>query len=245
MKSRKIGILTAGALVVGALALMTFRGFLVGEVVYPVERLVRLVRHPVRDEARAEARALALMRGDLERLRVENARLRRALEYKARQPQIWLSAGVLSSGGGASATHCSIRVDKGSLDGVKEGAVVVVPEGLVGRVAEVSPHTAVVALISDPSVKVSCAVQEGASDRAYGILSGGGPDGLQLRHLDPAGRLRPPAKVVTSGLGGVFPRGLAVGTLGMVTNDVRGVVGEVRPCVEFSTLEDVFIRRDQ
>ena len=243
MKSRRFGILSAGALIVGAVALTVFRGSVVGELVYPFERLVRFLRHPVRTAD--ESKELSLLRGDLERLRVENARLRRALDYTARQPEVWLAAEVLSSGGGASATHRSIRVGKGSLDGVKEGAVVAVPEGLVGRVAEVSPHTAVVALLSDPSVKVSCLVEGGSSGPAYGILSGGGPDGLQLRHLSSAAHLRPQARVMTSGLGGVVPRGLAVGALLQVTNDVRGVEGEVRPCVDFSTLEDVFIRRDQ
>ena len=115
----------------------------------------------------------------------------------------------------------------------------------VGRVTSVSPHTAEVALLSDASVRVSCEVVSDAGGRAHGILSGGGPDGLQLRHLSSAAHLRPQARVMTSGLGGVVPRGLAVGTLLQVTNDVRGVEGEVRPCVDFSTLEDVFIRRDQ
>ena len=261
MKSGRFGIFSACVLIVGALALMVFRRSAAGEAVYPVERLVRLFDRAVLSRVsgafagaaagaenirlRREVAGLSLLRGDLERLRVENARLRRALDYRGRQPEAWLPAGVLSAGGGASATHRSVRVDKGSLDGVKVGAVVVVPEGLVGRVSEVSPHTAVIALLADPSVKVSCLILEDGSEPVHGILSGGGPDGLQLRHLDHTERLRAQAKVVTSGLGGVFPPGLEVGTLLLVTNGVRGVEGEVLPCVDSSTLEDVFIRRDQ
>lgn len=240
-------------LIVGALALTVFRWSFASEVVYPVERLAWLVVRPFRvyrsavanDRLRREVRLLATVRGDLERLQAENARLRRALDFKARHPQTWLAAEVLSRGGGAAAVRDAICVDKGILDGVTKGAVVAVPEGLVGRVADVSPHTAEISLLTDPSVKVACEIEAGGGGRIRGILSGGGSDGLLLRHLDRAVRAGPHPRVVTSGLGGVFPRGFEVGTLGMVTNGVHGVEGEVLPCVDYSTLEDVFIRRDQ
>ena len=240
---------------------MAFRWSVASEAVYPIERCVRLVVRPVRiclagifsgafataerDRLRHEVASLSVLRGDLERLRIENARLRRALDYSSRQPQTWISAEVLSVGGGASATHSSFRVDKGLLDGVKSGAVVVVPEGLVGRVKDVSPHTAEIALLTDSSVKVSCEIGADASESAHGILSGGELDRLRIRYLERAEHVRPHSRVMTSGLGGAFPRGFEVGTLLLVTNGVRGVEGEVLPCVDYSTLEGVFIRRDQ
>ena len=247
MKSGRVGILSSVLLIAGALALMVFRWPAASEAVYPVERAVRFLRGAAADAENARLRrevdGLSLLRGDLERLRTENARLRRALDYAAHRPEAWIAAEVLSSGGGASAAHRSIRVGKGALDGVRGGAIVAVPEGLVGRVAEVSPHTAEIALLTDPSVKVSCEIATGASGRVHGILSGGDADGLLIWHLD--GAARPQSRVFTSGLGGVFPAGFEIGTLLLVTNGVRGVEGEVRPCVDYSTLEDVFIRRDQ
>ena len=249
MKSGRFGIPTACVLIVGALALMVFRWPVASEIVYPVERVVRFFRGASVDaenaRLRREVAGLSLLRGDLERLRAENARLREALGYRAGRSEDWLPAEVLSFGGGASVTHHSIRVDKGSLDGVKKGAVVVVPEGLVGRVSCVSPHTAEVALLTDPSVKVSCEIVGSSGKGAYGILSGAGTDGLLIRHLDSPNRVRPQARVLTSGLGGVFPRGLEIGTLLLVTNGVHGVEGEVLPRVDCSMLEGVFIRRDQ
>lgn len=253
MKSRRVGILSSAVLIVGALALTVFRWPVASEAVYPVERLVKFVARPFRvyrsaaedDRLRREVRALSTVRGDLERLRVENARLRRALDFKARQPETWVAAEVLSRGGGVAAVRDAICVDKGRMDGVKPGAIVVVPEGLVGRVTDVSPHTAEIALLTDPSVKVACEIEAGAAGRIRGILCGGEPDGLCLRHLERGTRAEPRSRVVTSGLGGVFPRGLSVGTLNLVTNGVRGVEGEVLPCVDYSTLEEVFIRRDQ
>mgnify|MGYP003320464965 CR=1 FL=1 len=260
MKAGRFGILVAGALAVGILILSVFFSSVAGEVVYPVERAASLFRRSVWSRVKGvfdasscaaenvrlkrEVAALSLLRGDCERLGVENARLRRALDYRARFPGVWEPAAVLSSGGGAAAVRHSIRVDRGSLSGVREGAVVVVPEGLVGRVSTVSPHTAEVALLTDPSVRVSCTV-ESSDGAAHGILSGGGADSLLLGHLRDAGALRPRSRVVTSGLGGVFPGGIEIGTLLLVTNGVRGVEGEVLPRVDYSTLEDVFIRRDQ
>ena len=257
MKSRRVGIFSACALIVGALVLMVFRWPVASEVVYPVKRLVKLVVRPTRtcleglfsrvsvaaenNRLRREVGALSVFRGDLERLRIENARLRKALDYKSSQPKTWIAAEVLSRGDGVAAVRDAICVDKGLLDGVRVGAIVVVPEGLVGRVTDVSPHTAEIALLTDSSVKVSCEI----AGSVHGILSGGEPDGLQIRHLDHVERVEPHSRVVTSGLGGVFPRGLAVGSLNLVTNEVGEIGAEVLPCVDYLTLEDVFIRRDQ
>ena len=249
MKSDRFGIPTVCVLIVGALALMVFRWPVASEIVYPVERAVRFLRGVGVDAENARLRreiaGLSLLRGDLDRLRIENAQLRKALGYRAGLSADWIPAEVLSSAAGASVTHRSLRVDRGSLDGVKEGAVVVVPEGLVGQVSCVSPHTAEIALLTDSSVKVSCEIVGSGTKGTHGILSGGGADRLLIRHLESPNRVRPQARVLTSGLGGVFPRGLEVGTLLLVTNGVQGVVGEVLPRVDCSMLEGVFIRRDQ
>lgn len=259
MKSGKTGRFAIWALIAGVLVLLSSRLPVSHEAVYPVERAKMIVERSVWSRvagcfAGAAARAenirlrrqvseLELMKRDVVRLEEENARLRRSLGYLAKGQGKWLAAGVLSSGGGAAGAHGSLRVDKGSLAGVAEGAIVVVPEGLVGRVAVVSPHTAEVRLITDPSVKVACKV-EGALG-VQGILCGGSDGGLLLRYLRNAERASPHSRVLTSGLGGVFPPDLAVGTLLRVTNGVRDSEGEVQPQVEFSALEDVFIRCGQ
>jgi len=104
-----------------------------------------------------------------------------------------------------------------------------------------------VTLITDSSIKVACHVESGEPVRATGILSGGGSDRLVLRHLRHADGLHSQTRVLTSGQGGVFPPGLRVGTLLDIRKDPGGLVreGEVLPLVDFSTLEDVFIRREK
>lgn len=259
MKSRKTGSYIAVMLAaIGTVALLAVRAVAV-EAAYPVERAGKAVSVSVWSrlsglfhasaaaaenvKLRREVAALAVLKGDVERLEKENARLRRALGYSAHEPEAWVAAEVLSSGGGAAGVRDVVRVNRGSLAGVRTGAVVVVPEGLVGRVTAVTPHTAEVLLVTDPSLKVACEVETGSSVRLRGILSGGSPDLLVLRHLRNAAAAPSGSRVLTSGLGGVFPRGLEVGTLLCVTNGVRSVEGGVAPRVEFSTLEDVFIRR--
>lgn len=235
--------------------------FVPSEAVYPVERVARAVRLVLKSRvvgmfkgARAEAEnaalrrsvaSLAILRGEVERLETENARLRSALGYVAKRPNAYVAAGVLSTGGSAG-VHDLLRVDKGSSDGVREGAVVVVPEGLVGRVVEVSPHTAQVALITDPSVKVACRIELPEGPGLFGILSGGTEEALRLRYLSNSGEVLPRSRVLTSGRGGVFPPGIEIGTLLDVRQDAQGLSreGEVQPQVDYSTLEDVFIRRE-
>lgn len=246
MKAGRFGILVAGALSIGALILIGLVPSVVGEAVYPIERLMSLVRGSVQDSEiarlRREVAKQSMIQEECLRLRRENAALRESLEYKAKAAGEWEPAEVLSSGGGAAAVCETIRVGKGSLAGVRKGAAVAVPGGLVGRVTSVSPHTAEVALLTDPSVRVSCRIETGDKGMAHGILMGGDSDRLLLGHLSDAGALRPQTKVVTSGLGGVFPKGIEIGTLLLVTNGVRGIEGEVLPSVDYSTLEDVFIR---
>ena len=238
--------------IVLVLALLSSRAVAI-EAAYPVERakqtFVRQVWTRVKgffqgaaaaeenERLKRELASLALVRTDLDRLEAENARLRHALGYSERHAESWMAAGVLSTRGGAVSAHKTLRVDKGSLAGVKVGAVVSVPSGLVGRVTAVTLHTAEVTLLTDSRIKVACQIETGEANPPRGILSGGGEEHLVLRHLVRAENVPPRARVVTSGLGGVFPRGLEVGTYLFE--------GQVLPSVDYDSLEDVFIRREK
>ena len=253
MNARHLGAWISVALgILLALALLVSRA-VAPELVYPVERGVRTVARAVstrltgawrgfkaaseRDRLQREVAALSLLKGDLERLEAENSRFRTLLDYKTRVAGDWIPAAVLSSGGGAASSHDVLRVDKGSNFGIVVGAAVVVPEGLVGRVSAVTPHTAEVRLLSDPTVKVSCELETGEATPPVGILSGGSDEGLLLKHLTLLEEPPPRTRVLTSGLGGVFPRGLEVG--------VYLSQGRVLPAVDPDTLDDVFIRREK
>ena len=246
--------------VIGAVLAVSLRSLSV-EAAYPVERAKQTFSRRICSRVsgmfrgaaasaenvrlKREIAELALLRGELEKVEAENVRLREALGYLRKSRGNWLAAGVLSRGGGAAAAHDTLRVDKGSLDGVVEGAVVVAPEGLIGKVNSVTPHTSEIALITDASVKVACEIETIDPVRPRGILLGGGEEALHLGYLRNAQEVPACSRVLTSGLGGVFPKGLVVGTLLEVRKDGKGLAceGEVQPAVDFSMLEDVFIRR--
>ena len=261
MNRKKNGALAIVALAtIVALVFAFFRPVAV-EVAYPVERAKLMLSRSVFSRVaglfrgaqakaenvrlRREVASLAMVMGECERLEEENARLRAALGYVEREPGRWLAASVLSENGAAAGVGRSIRVDRGSLAGVKAGAVVAVPEGLVGRVVSVSPHTAEIRLITDSRLKVSCSVE--GSQGAAGVLSGGTDSLLVLGLLTVGAEVPPRSRVFTSGRGGVFPAGIEVGTLLDVSEQPSGLgrEGIVQPAVDFSTLEDVFIRNEK
>lgn len=216
---------------------------------------------------RQELDLLRMVHADARRVLDENARLRGLLALDApRGTQVtngWICAPVLSRDG-AAGVRGLVRVGRGSVHGVKVNAAVAVPDGLVGRVEQVSARTADVRLITSPAMKVSCSVETDDPDLGsiQGILEGGGArtvraeadasllyviDPLRIRHLKRRPSLPPRAKIVTNGLGGVFPPGLTVGFL-MDGQDVDETSfereGDVMPAVDFRSLEDVFIRRE-
>ncbi len=196
---------------------------------------------------RQEIASLAILRSDIESLESENGRLRRVLNYSEKAGSAWIPAEVLSKDGGAAGVGRKLRIGKGSFAGVCEGAVVVVPEGLVGLVTAVTPHTCEATLLFDGRVKVACEIETASGERPRGIIAGGSDDVLRLKYLTNVEKAVPRARVVTSGLGGVFPKGLEIGTLLDVRTDERGLVreGEVLPSVDYLSLEDVFIRREE
>ena len=262
MKARTTGAYVLIALGAVATAVVVFSRGTALEAVFPVERACRALSGKVwsrvkgacrgaaasaeNEALRREVAALALARDEAARLEAENARLRRVLGYTERNPEAWLAAEVLASGG-AYGPRRTLRVDKGSLSGVCEGAVVVVPEGLVGRVESVTPHTSEIRLVTDPSVGVGCEVSLPGGGALRGTLAGGTEERLVLKHILSAAEVPPRSPVYTSGLGGVYPKGIAVGTLLEVRNDSDSPrrEGEVLPAVDFATMRDVFIRRER
>lgn len=153
----------------------------------------------------ARLTALAAHASDLE---VENRHLRRLARYAGVTPASPVSARVVASAAGPLSR--TILIDAGRNQGVKDGAPVIGENGLIGRVVQAHFDTATIMLLGDRLSRVP--VQIGPS-HIHAVLTG---TGTALPHLDYiAGDATPVAGdlVTTSGLGGVFPRGLAIGTL--------------------------------
>jgi rod shape-determining protein MreC len=106
----------------------------------------------------------------------------------------------------------TVQIDLGSRDGLRENLPMLTAEGLAGRVSSVGLTRSQVVLIGDPNCRVSAIVENPAHD--MGIVSASGPldaSLVNLTYLSGSASLKPGQNVITSGLGGVFPKGIPVG----------------------------------
>ena len=171
-------------------------------------------------------------------LKLSNIRLRSLLDFQKTITGTVIAAEVI--GKDPSPWFKTIMINKGKDDGVKKGAAVVIPEGIVGQVAEVSPHNSKVLLIIDPNSAVDAMVQR---SRARGIIKGGFADRCVFKYVLRKKGIAVGDTVVSSGLDGVFLKGLPVGQVSGVVKPNSGIFQEVTvtPCVDFEKLEEVLV----
>lgn len=133
-----------------------------------------------------------------------------------------------------------ITIDRGATDGVRLGMPVLTAEGLVGRVKEVSVNSAKVLLITDPSSSVAALIQR---TRATGVVQGQLGEYMVMRYLLPDSPVLPGDVVLTSGLGGNFPKRLVIGTVVRVEHRDVEMFQEalVEPAVNLRDLEMVMV----
>ncbi len=196
-----------------------------------------------RDNVDLRRRVLRLERlaGEAETLEAENARLRRLLLLRERNPKLdTLAATIIAAG--ASPLHRIVRIDRGLGDGVQRGMAVIADEGVVGRVQRVGYRTAEVLLVVDEKVSLDVVL---ARSRARGRMTGRGlADRPSMSvQVARAADVEVDDRLVTSGLAGVFPAGVPVGVVvGLAPAPGKNeVVAEVAPAVDFGRLEHVLV----
>ena len=138
----------------------------------------------------------------------------------------------------------TILIDIGQSDGVTDRMPVVTADGLVGRILEVHAWTAIVQLLLDRNCRVSAIVQR--QSRTQGIVMAE-EGAFYLRHVPIRSEVEEGDVVVSSGLGGIFPGGLLIGTVTALGHEERGLFREVMltPGVNFSNLEEVFVLKER
>lgn len=186
----------------------------------------------------AEIRKLRRQKAELLFKERENRRLRKLLSLKRQHEFPTIVAQVI--GEDAIGWYRTLFIDRGSSDGVSSDMPVTVAEGVVGRVTRSSKDMSQVMLLTDPNLSVGCRV---ARTRDRGVLTGSLDNGCILRYLRIDSGVRPGDPIVTSGLDGVFPRGLPIGRIGSVTEGDQGLFLEARviPAVNFSEIEEVLV----
>jgi rod shape-determining protein MreC len=117
---------------------------------------------------------------------------------------------------------------------------VIAPPGLVGRLTDVSWHVSKVLLFIDESSNVDAILQR---TRTQGIIRGDGARGCELKYILKNQDVQEGEVVVSSGIGGVFPKGLLIGVISRADRQDAGLFFKisVTPFVDFSKLEEVLI----
>jgi rod shape-determining protein MreC len=175
----------------------------------------------------------------------ENDRLRQQLGMPRQYPRPLKPARVVARD--PANWWKAIKIDVGSRDGVPRNAPVLTPDGLVGRVADVGYAQSQVVLVGDPDCRVSVLVGDEKS-REQGMIAPASSSPLdetlvELSYLSRNSKLAPGQIVITSGQGGIFPKGVVVGQIADFRSVGYGLYKEalVRLAVKMNRLEEVWV----
>ncbi|MDO8432260.1 MAG: rod shape-determining protein MreC [Candidatus Binatus sp.] len=191
---------------------------------------------------RAELAKVTNDRARLAELEVENQHLGELVELRDVLGLKGVAANVIGSD--AIGLSHTLILSSGTSDGLHAGMAVLSNQGVVGKIIATSPHASRVLLIDDHNSALDGFDQR---SRTRGIVAGLVDDGLILKYVDRSQDLRAGDTIVTSGLDGIFPRGLLVGTVKSVHREGPGLflsIG-ITPGVDFRSLEQVLVVTQQ
>lgn len=179
----------------------------------------------------------------LSEVATENEQLRSFFQFAQTNPTYDFRGGQIIArviGSGASPYTDIIQIDLGQAHGIEAGMPVVTDRGLVGRILHVFPRSAELLLLSDPSSSINVMTQ---ASRAPGSLHGRVGQLPVMEFIPPDVVVAAGEIVITSGLGGAFPKGLVVGqVVEVLRNDNRAFQQAIiRPTVDFDRLELVLV----
>ena len=170
--------------------------------------------------------------------RLENERLRRLLALPELGGLRELPAHVI----GSDPTNWfrTVRIDRGLVDGVNVDSPVIADGGVVGHVIEATAHRARVLLLVDSNCRVAAILRE---SRGQGLIEGRNAAALHMTYVDSLTEVQPGEAVVTSGMGGIYPKGLLIGRVTNVRRQENEIflITAVAPSVDFARLENVIV----
>lgn len=173
----------------------------------------------------------------------ENIRLRSMLAYKNEAKQFdFVTAAVV--GRDLGTWNSTIVINRGTADGITKDMPVVTTQGLVGSVVNAYTHVAKVQLILDSRSAVGALVQRPES-RVFAIVEGSSSTPLIPRMVNIArdADIIKSDKLITSGFGGIYPKGLYIGEVVDVVNEEGGLLkyASIKTAVDFDRLEEVLV----
>jgi rod shape-determining protein MreC len=202
-----------------------------GDAVLPKRELLRL-----NEVLRQENQQLRLQALQAQETAGENARLRQLVGWQRQTAgKFRLAKVVLREPANWWRT---VQIDLGSRDGLRVNLAVLTIDGLIGRISSVSLTRSQVVLVGDPNCKVSARVENETRD--LGVIGASGPldtEFVELGYLSRNANLKPAQNVVTSGEGGIFPKGIPIGKI----VDVQTTEARVRLAANLNALEEVWV----
>ncbi|MBB5354686.1 rod shape-determining protein MreC [Anoxybacillus mongoliensis] len=185
-----------------------------------------------------------LLQSEVESLKKENERLRELLNKKeSLRDFVAIQATVI--GRNPDRWEETLIVNKGSQHGVKKDMAVITPQGLIGKVRSVSPFSATVQLLSakNRQNRISAFIQ--GDENVFGLIEGYDEEreALLLKRIPYDAKIEKGQRVFTSGLGGIFPKGLFIGEVEEVVADEYGLtqIAYIKPAANFYDIDDVII----
>ena len=181
----------------------------------------------------------------LEGYKTENERLRQMIELNDNRTD-FKSVGANIIARDSSEFHDIITIDKGSKDGIKKNAVVIVPEGLVGFVYEVGYNFSKVKTIYDSECSVSAICLRSGD---MGIVESTTEDALEgncsMNYIDKSAKTVVGDMIETSGTGGIFPRGILIGKVTEIKEDGRNLTlsATVEASVNINNIDKVLVEK--
>lgn len=167
-----------------------------------------------------------------------NKRLERLLGMKGSVKEPTIGATVI--GEDATSWFRTLIINRGSSSGIREGMAVISADGVVGQTAKVTASTSRVLLLTDHTSGIAATIQR---SRARGVVKGKGEMLCALEFTTREEDVKVGDSVITSGIGGIFLKGLAIGEVTMVKRGEYGIFQTVsiRPAVNLQHLEEVLV----
>ena len=166
-----------------------------------------------------------------------SAQLEELLALRDQSQLTTTAASVIAAG--STPDFRTLTIDKGTADGLRPDMAVMAPGGVVGRVVIPSARAAKVQLLVDRNAAAGALVER---SRAQGVVVGGGDAWLRMEYVADMADVRIGDVVVTSGIDGIYPKGLVIGVVEEVDRGTSSFrIIRIRPSVDFSRLEDVLV----
>lgn len=212
-----------------------------GNVVSTIQDLSTL--RTINKQLKTQVDTLTIDNVRLKEVETENARMRELLRFQQLNPMYDFRGGQVIArviGRGPTNYLSSLAIDLGSEHGIQPGMPVVTEGGLVGRIYKVGPTSSIVLPLTDPSSGVQALVQR---NRAVGVVTGRAGAAPVMDFVPQDADISKGDTVITSGLGGNFPKNLVIGQIVAVTKRDFDMFqqAEIRPTVNFDQLEFVLV----